>query len=249
MAMRFENFGGLKCRVVTRLPEGTPPRLVVALCHGFGAPGHDLVPIGDELFSLRPTLADAVEFYFPEAPLSLEELGYYGGRAWWHIDMEELIGAVERGDLRILRDRRPEGIVEARDKLLALLDEVRQQTSLRHADFVLGGFSQGSMLAVETALNWGDPPGGLCLWSSTLLSEVQWRAKASRLKGVPIVQSHGRQDPILPFDAALTLRDLLIEAGADVNFIDFRGPHTITRDGLVALADMLERLLSRRATP
>ena len=244
MAMRFENYGGLKCRVVTQLPEGTPPRLVVVLCHGFGAPGHDLVPIGDELFKLCPALADSVELIFPAAPLSLEELGYGGGRAWWHIDMEELVGAVESGDLRILRDRRPEGIDQARDQLLSLLDEVRQKTSLPHNRFVLGGFSQGSMLAVETALNWAEPPGGLCLWSSTLVSEVQWRAKAAQLKGVPIVQSHGRQDPILPFAAALLLRDLLIEAGANVNFLEFRGPHTITLPGLEALTEMLERLLA-----
>lgn len=244
MAMRFENYGGLKCRVITQLPEGTPPRLVVVLCHGFGAPGHDLVPIGDELFELRPALADAVEVIFPEAPLSLENLGFYGGRAWWHIDMEELIGAVEHGNLRILRDRRPEGIEEARDQFLALLDEVRRTTNLPHSRFVLGGFSQGSMLAVETALNWAEPPGGLCLWSSTLVSEVQWRDNAARLKGVPVVQSHGRQDPILPFAAALSLREFLVEAGANVNFLEFRGPHTIPQAGLEALADLLEKLLA-----
>ncbi|MFM9960403.1 MAG: alpha/beta hydrolase [Planctomycetaceae bacterium] len=243
MAMRFETYGRLKCRVITRLPEGTPPRLVVVLCHGFGAPGHDLVPIGDELFKLCPALADSVELIFPAAPLSLEEQGINGGRAWWHIDMNELIGAVESGNLRFLRDRQPEGMVEARDQLLALLDEVREKTKLPHNRFVLGGFSQGSMLAIETALNWSEPPGGLCLWSSTLLSEAQWRANAARLKGVPIVQSHGRQDPILPFTAALTLRDLLVEAGANVNFLDFRGPHTITAAGLGALAEMLEQLL------
>lgn len=245
MAMRIETYGGLKCRVITRLLEGTTPRLVVVLCHGFGAPGHDLVPIGDELFALRPELADSVEFIFPAAPLSLESLGYGGGRAWWHIDMEELVGAVESGNLRILRDRRPQGIDEARDELLLLLDEVRQKTKLPHNRFVLGGFSQGSMLAVETALNWGEPPGGLCLWSSTLVSEAQWRANATRLKGVPVVQSHGRQDPILPFAAAISLRDLLAEAGANVNFLEFNGPHTITLPGLEALTEMLERLLAR----
>jgi len=244
MPLRIENYGGLKCRVITQLPEGTSPRLVVVLCHGFGAPGHDLVPIGDELFKLCPALADSVEFLFPSAPLSLEELGFSGGRAWWHIDMEELVGAVEHGNLRILRDRRPEGITEARDQLLTLLNEVRQKTNLPCDRFVLGGFSQGSMLAVEAALNWSEPPGGLCLWSSTLVSEEQWRANAARLKGVPVVQSHGRQDPILPFAAAVSLRDFLIEAGANVNFLEFHGPHTITRPGLEALTEMLERLLA-----
>lgn len=243
MALRRETLGGLTCRIISRLPEGTPPKLVVVLCHGFGAPGHDLVPIADELFDLSPALADSVEVIFPTAPLSLDELGMPGGRAWWHIDMNELIGAIEHGNLRILRDRRPEGIDEARDLLLGMLDEARKKTGLPHSRFVLGGFSQGSMLAVEAALNWAEPPGGLCLWSSTLVSEAQWRANVARLKGLPIVQTHGRQDPILPFAAAIALRDLLIEAGANVNFLEFNGPHTITLPGLEALVELIERQL------
>lgn len=244
MAMRRETLGGLTCRIISRLPESVPPKAAVVLCHGFGAPAHDLVPIGDELFELCPALSDSVEVIFPAAPLSLDHLGMFGGRAWWHIDMNELIGAIEQGNLRILRDRRPEGIDSARDLLLGVLDDVRQKTHLPHSRFVLGGFSQGSMLAVEAALNWSEPPGGLCLWSSTLVSEAQWRANMARLKGVPVVQSHGQQDPILPFAAALALRDSLIEAGAKVNFIEFDGPHTITLAGLEALTEMLERMLA-----
>lgn len=244
MALRRETLGGLSCRIISRLPEGVPPKLVVVLCHGFGAPGHDLVPIGDELFSLCPALAVSAEFFFPAAPLSLDHLGLPGGRAWWHIDMNELIGAIEHGNLRILRDRRPEGIDDARNLLLGMLDEVRQKTNLPPRRFVLGGFSQGSMLAVEAALHWSEPPGGLCLWSSTLVNEAEWRAKMNRLEGIPVVQSHGHQDPILPFATSLWLRDLLTEAGANVNFIEFDGPHTITLAGLEALAEMLEQMNS-----
>lgn len=244
MAMRRETIGGLTCRIISRLPEGVPPKLVIVLCHGFGAPGHDLVPIADELFALRPALAESVEVIFPAAPLSLDEVGMPGGRAWWHIDLDELVGAIEHGNLRILRDQRPAGITEARDLMLGLLSEVRQQTGLPADRLVLGGFSQGSMLAVETALNSPDPVGGLCLWSSTLVSEADWRSKMERLKNIPVVQSHGRQDAILPFAAATALRDLLTEAGANVNFIEFNGPHTITLAGLEALAEQLEQRLA-----
>lgn len=235
----------LTYRVVSRLPEGTTPRLVVVLCHGFGAPGDDLVPIGEELFELSPSLAESIEVVFPAAPLSLDHVGLYGGRAWWPIDMNELIGAIGQGNLRILRDRRPPGMEDARNLLLALLDEIQQQTGLPHNRFVLGGFSQGSMLAIEAALHWSEPPGGLCLWSSTLVSEAQWQEKVAQLKGIPIVQSHGRQDQILPFPAALWLRDWLMKCGAAVNFLEFNGPHTITMEALQALVQMLEKLVAR----
>ncbi len=247
MPLRLANLGELTCRILSRVPETKRPRLVVVLCHGFGAPGTDLVPLGEELVDLRPELAESVEFIFPAAPLSLEDIGLAGGRAWWHIDMEELVGAVERGELRILRERRPEGITAARDLLIALLDQRQRQTELPPSRFVLAGFSQGSMLAVETALNWSGPIGGLGLWSSTLVSEEEWRAKAARLKDVPVVQSHGRQDPILPFQAALLLRDLLIEAGANVDFLEFNGPHTIPYPALERFGNLLQRLLMESA--
>jgi phospholipase/carboxylesterase len=54
-----------------------------------------------------------------------------------------------------------------------------------------------------------------------------------------VLQSHGDEDQILPFEAAEWLRDLLVEAGCDVEFIPFHGPHTIPP---VALLRFIERL-------
>jgi phospholipase/carboxylesterase len=83
MGVRTETIGGLRCRTVDALPEQTQPKLIVVLCHGYGAPGTDLVPFGPELLEHSPSLAERVQFLFPEAPLSLEELGMPEGRAWW----------------------------------------------------------------------------------------------------------------------------------------------------------------------
>lgn len=242
MPMRSEILGGLSCRIVSRPPDDIAPRLIVVLCHGFGAPGTDLVPIGDELLDLLPSDQCAVEVVFPAAPLSLDDEGIYGGRAWWPIDMNELLTAVAMGNRRILRDQRPDGMDHARNVLLSLLDELRARHQLPHDRFVIGGFSQGAMLAVDAALHWARPPGGLCLWSGTLVSEATWRTKAASLRGIPVVQSHGRQDPILPFSAALSLRDFLTEFGANVEFLEFNGPHTIPMEGLQHLANLVARL-------
>ena len=249
MAFQKSVLGGLTCRTISRTEAGAKPELAVILCHGFGAPGHDLVGLADELFDRFPQLAGRVDFYFPEAPLSLDHLGMPGGRAWWHIDMNELIGAIERGELRILRDRRPAGMTESRAFLLRLIDDVRQQTGLPESRFVLGGFSQGSMLAVEVALHLPAQPAGLCLWSSTLVGESEWQMRADRLRGVPVLQSHGRQDQILPFPAAEWLRDFLIEAGANVEFLPFNGPHTIPFAALVRFGEMLLRLVAAEKLP
>src|SRR5690606_12818637 len=114
---------------------------------------------------------------------------------------------------------------------------------------VLGGFSQGAMLAVDTALHLDEPPGGLVIWSGTLLNEAVWLPQVSRLKGVPIVQSHGREDTISPFEAALWLRDLPTKPGAEVTFHDVPGPHTIPMEAMQAAGRMLECLLDGPETP
>ena len=42
-------FGRLSCHVARNVSSSQPPRLLVVLCHGFGAPGSDLLPLGPEL--------------------------------------------------------------------------------------------------------------------------------------------------------------------------------------------------------
>jgi hypothetical protein len=64
---------GRRLEGTLRLPDSGVRAPCVVLCHGFGAPGDDLVPLADELFRLRPALARKVRFAFPEAPLCIGE--------------------------------------------------------------------------------------------------------------------------------------------------------------------------------
>ena len=239
---RIETLGGLKCRIEQRMDDATTPGLVVILCHGFGAPGTDLVPLGPEFLDASPNIADSVQFIFPEAPLSLDEYGMYGGRAWWPLDIEKLNAAIQTGTFRDLRNDHPEGLPEAREMLLALIAEVRERTGLPMSRIVLGGFSQGSMLTTDVSLRIEEPPGQLCIWSGTLLSEDDWRDLAAKRGPLNVLQSHGHHDPILPFEAATWLRDLFEESGFDVNFIEFPGIHTIPHPAKLALAQILDRM-------
>jgi phospholipase/carboxylesterase len=47
-----------------------------------------------------------------------------------------------------------------------------------------------------------------------------------------VLQSHGRGDPILPFDLAVRLRDHFRTAGLQVEWLEFNGGHGIP-DGVV----------------
>ena len=57
-----------------------------------------------------------------------------------------------------------------------------------------------------------------------------------------ILQSHGRQDPILMYPQATALRDLLADAGHNVEFVPFDGYHEIPPVVIHRLADMLATL-------
>jgi phospholipase/carboxylesterase len=61
-----------------------------------------------------------------------------------------------------------------------------------------------------------------------------------------VVQSHGRQDPLLPYSGAETLRDLLLDAGVDLQFVPFDGQHEIPLPVLLAFRDLLLDLLAGR---
>lgn len=234
----METFGGLR----TRILGGTDGRgggdgPVVVLLHGFGAPGEDLVPLGGALGLPRD-----VRFVFPAAPLSLDDQGMYGGRAWWHIDMERLQLAIMTGRARDLTGEVPEGLPAARERVFALLDEVERALGAPFERIVLGGFSQGAMLACDVALRAERQLGGLILLSGTFLCEHEWRPRMAQRRGLRVFQSHGAVDPLLPFELAERLRDALVEAGLELDWIAFRGGHEIPPAVLARLQGFLRAL-------
>ena len=102
---------------------------------------------------------------------------------------------------------------------------------------IVGGFSQGAMLATDTVLRLEEAPAALAILSGALVGEAEWTKLMPKRRGLSILQSHGRHDPILPFQGAVLLRDLWKDAGANVEFVEFAGGHGI--DG-----DVLERLVA-----
>jgi phospholipase/carboxylesterase len=220
---------GLCTRVVDATTDAAQPTVV--LLHGFGAPGDDLV-------ALAPYMRVQARFVFPAAPLELG--GLYGdSRAWWLLDLMRLEQELRTGAIRDRRTEIPEGLPEAREQLSRLLDEVASRYTVPANKLVLGGFSQGAMLSLDVALHRETPPAALVLWSGTLLADSVWSPRLPRLAGVPVLLSHGRHDPLLPYSIAELLRDQLREAGAKVEFVEFSGGHEIPPPVLEAAARLV----------
>ena len=228
--MRQKLIAGLTVRFtggVDRNGGGDGP--LVVLLHGFGAPGTDLIPLSRVLDVPRE-----VRFAFPEAPLDLGP-EYAGGRAWWWIDMMKIQLAQMRGEVIDRLNDVPEGIAEARAKVRAMLEEIAPPAT----KLVLGGFSQGAMLACDVTLRTARPVAGLAMLSGTLISKEEWAPLASKRAGLKTLVTHGQGDPILPFAQAESLREFLKGAGLDVTWVPFRGGHEIPGPALDALGKMI----------
>lgn len=236
--------GELACVAVGPQCSVTPTDVHVVLCHGYGAPTDDLVPlVAETVRRLPPEDLAHVRFLFPGAPQQAEGSD---GAAWWQHSAERR-RAVDLGHQPAEGARRqeiPEGLPRARRQLMAALDAYRAMHHVTMDRVVLGGFSQGAMLATDTVLRLEEPPALLCVLSGTLIMETQWAALAPRRAGLSVVMSHGQQDPLLPFGDALALRDLLDAAGWHVGFVPFEGGHSIAPGALDLMAARLHALTS-----
>ena len=236
--MRTIQLGGLRVRLTGGQDgKGGGRGPVVILLHGFGAPGDDLVPLGDVM-----DLPAGTRWLFPEAPLPLS-MGYGNARAWWMIDMARLQAERAAGQPRDLSVEIPNGLGLARERVLAFLKELPRQVPLDYTHTVLGGFSQGAMLTCDAVLHTDYPFAGLVQLSGNYLAQPVWGPRMPQRKGLPVFQSHGVEDPILPYSGAERLRDALNTAGLQVDWQSFRGGHEIPTLVLARLGLFLSRVL------
>ncbi|MEM7678811.1 MAG: esterase [Myxococcota bacterium] len=238
--MRTAQMGPLKVRIVGGTDgEGGGDGPMVVLMHGFGAPGTDLVGLTQVLRAPPGT-----RFIFPEAPISLSGPAAFpmgDSRAWWMIDVEAIQRLVAVGEFRDLRNHEPEGIVEARERVVEMLDAL--DSSLKPPKTILGGFSQGAMLATEVTLQTERSLHGLMLFSGTLLAEHLWRPRMSTRAELPVFQSHGRADPVLPFTLAEALNTTMQQEGMKASFVAFDGGHEIGGPALIGANEFLAQHL------
>ncbi len=224
-------------RLVVRCAGGTDGKgggdgPLVILLHGFGAPGDDLVSLSEALDAPSGT-----RFLFPEGPLSLNP--GFGGRAWWLIDMARFQADRAAGRIRDLSHVIPRGLAPAREQVLTLLAELPRRLHVDYTRTVIGGFSQGAMLSCDVALRSAHPFAGLVQLSGTLLAKPEWAPLLPTRKGLPVFQSHGSHDDVLPYLMAERLRDAMQQAGLAVEWHGFRGGHEIPPPVVVRLGSFL----------
>lgn len=204
--------------------EGGGNGPLVVLMHGFGAPGTDLVGLWRVL-----DVPHEVRFAFPEAPHEIP--GLPGARAWWMLDLGRAEQALAEGP-RSYAAEVPPGMQDATDAVVEMLAALQTSLEVPDAALLIGGFSQGSMAACNAAFTRGIAPAALVILSGTPVNLTAWEAGMQDGAKPRVFQSHGRQDPLLSFDAALQLRDTMLQRGLQVRWSPFRGGHEIPQSVL-----------------
>jgi phospholipase/carboxylesterase len=169
----------------------------LVLFHGRGADEHDLLPLLDALDPQR-----RFDGYCPRGPLALPP----GGAHWY---MVPRVGYPDPATFA-------QGFAAAAEFVDAL----------PHGIVVLGGFSQGAVMALAVGLGAGRPRPAAVIGFSGFLPEVEgWTLGEGPWP--PIAIGHGTYDEVIPVGFAHHARDRLVGAGASVLYRESELGHAI----------------------
>ena len=207
-------------------PKSGRIKSAVIFLHGYGADGNDLLGLADPLM---PHLPDTL-FLAPDAPERCAGTPF--GRQWFPIPW--LDGSTE--------EAAAQGMQAAVVDLNAFVDAVLAENELTPAQLAIVGFSQGTMMALETFPRRAEAVAGIVAFSGRLLRPEALEAEA--MSKPPVLLAHGDQDPVVPFADMGLAGDALVQAGFETYAHVMKGtPHGIAPDGLsVALSFLKEKL-------
>jgi phospholipase/carboxylesterase len=217
---RILDIAGLRTTAV-----GNPDApLTLVLLHGYDMKPADLAPFAH-------SIGIPAYFLLPQGPVSSANRGH----AWWEVDLEARESALSVGPRDLANDH-PHGLAAARRQFGQFLAAVTAEgkpgpmasrTTRRRPTTIIGGFSQGGMLALDWVLRGNQRVDGLALLSTSRLALSEWEPQRERLRNLPVFLSHGATDRDLAFAAGERLRDFLLESAAQLTWTPFEGGHEI----------------------
>ena len=187
------------------------PKQIIILCHGYGGGGQDISVLAN---NWRRFLPDAV-FLCPNAPevCTVNPLGYQ----WFDMTIEN--------DETIL-----EKSLVTEKKLNTFLDQVLDNFQLDTKNLALVGFSQGSMMIIQTALKKKEQINCLVGYSGKIINKQHLSENiVSRPK---IFLMHGDTDTIVSPSHLLESKEFLVQQSLKIRIKLFKNcEHKIPVEG------------------
>jgi phospholipase/carboxylesterase len=186
---------------VITVPATGVPQGNIVLMHGWGANN-------DDLLGLLPYFQlPSYQFLLPNG--LFEHQYTETGRAWY-----SFTGAGQ------LTDDSQQELVTSRQALQDWLQTLPETTGVALDHTWIAGFSQGGAMALEVGLTL--PVAGIMVLSGYLHTNLTAPATCP-----PVAIWHGRQDEVVPIEAAWQTRNQLINWGAIVQYHELEMGHTI----------------------
>ncbi len=187
------------------------PRQAIILCHGYGGDGKDISTLA---INWQRFLPDAI-FLCPNAPetCTINPTGYQ----WFDLgsDNEEII--LEKS-------------LKAEKNLNTFIDQVLNNFKLGSENLALVGFSQGSMMILQTALKREEKINCLLGYSGKIINQ---KHLSENIKTKPkIFLMHGQNDTIVPPTHLLESKEYLARHGVKIKIKLFKNcEHRIPVEG------------------
>jgi phospholipase/carboxylesterase len=158
----------------------------VVLCHGYGASGSDLADLIPELASSSPQTA----FFCPNAPQELS----FGGYEWFSLNDFQPESMYNISYLTTL-------IKRAQPSVLLLTDfcnHICRNYQIPSSQIIIAGFSQGGLIALQTALTFSSPVAGTIGMSAVPIL-IGDNFPIDSIKQKPsVLLTHGSSDTVVP---------------------------------------------------
>jgi phospholipase/carboxylesterase len=194
------------------------PHGLLVLHHGRGTSEQDLLPLADVFDPNR-----RLHVVSARGPLELPgSPGYH-----WY-----LVAEVGYPD--------PETFAAAYRQLAELHDELWERTGVGPAETVLGGFSMGTAMSYALGLGADRPaPAGILAMSGFVPTVEGWEPDLTTRTRTRLLIAHGRHDPVIDVSFARMARELLGDAGFDLDYRESDATHAIDPSDVPRIAAWL----------
>ena len=187
------------------------PKNAVILCHGYGGDGKDISILAGYWKTYLP---DTI-FICPDAPEKCEASP--SGFQWFD-----------------LTDQDPEQILSkslvAENKLNKIIDEVKEGYNLLANQIIIGGFSQGSMISLQTGIKRKDKINSILGYSGKII-DLEHLSK-NIVSRPNIFLMHGDIDQVVPVDGLLEAKNFFNKNNYEIETKIFKDcEHRIPMEG------------------
>lgn len=195
---------------------------LLVLMHGVGSNEQDLFGLADfvppnfHVLSLRAPYTMASHMY-----------------AWFHF-------GINPDGSRTIDEKQEHA---SRQQIEAAVQQACIQLQVPHERVVLGGFSQGGIMALSILLTQPQTLQAAMIWHSRLLPEMaEQEAPAAALAGRKAWVSHGTADDVIPLAQAHAIRTRLQATPVDLSYHEYPCRHEIHPQELQSSMQWLDDL-------